>query len=100
MGALVIVNYDITDSEALKAYRDEASPILIERGGAGRVANTDVTISLGEGDAVIGQRTVVLRFDSVEEAKRVWLSDEYQAVAAARWAATTPHFAFIVETSD
>jgi len=99
MGALVIVNYDINDAEALEAYRVKASPVLTA-GGAGRVANTDVTVDLGEGEAVVGKRTVVLRFDSVEAAKKVWLSDEYQALAAERWAATTPRLAMIVETKD
>lgn len=96
MAALIIVNYDVDDADALDAYRKVARPALAGHGSTGLV-NTAATIDLGEGPGA-GHQTVVLRFDSVEAARTAWESDEYQAALPLRLAATTPHSAILVET--
>ena len=96
MAALIIVNYDVDDPDALDAYRKVARPVLAARGSTGLV-NTAATIDLGEGPGA-GHQTVVLRFDSVEAARTAWESEEYQAALPLRLAATTPHSAILVET--
>ena len=99
MAALMILNYDVTDRDALNRYRAAAGPILVGSGLATRVALSDRTIDLGEG-ANAGSNTVVLRFESVEAARAAYESEEYQAVLGDRLRATTPKFSFIVETID
>ncbi len=99
MAALMIVNYDVTDRDALNRYRAAAVPILIRPDLATPVAMSDRTIDLGEG-APPGSDTVVLRFESVDAARAAYESDEYQAVLGDRLRATTPKFSLIVETID
>jgi uncharacterized protein (DUF1330 family) len=96
MAALIIVNYDVDDSEGLDAYRKVARPALTA-GGSSTLVNTAETIDLGEGPGA-GHQTVVLRFDSIETARAAWESDEYQAALPMRLAATTPRSAILVET--
>jgi len=99
MGALLIVNYNVTNRELLDEYRSVAGPILIGEGNATRVALSDQTVDLSEGTAA-GSDTVVLRFPSVEAAQAVWQSDEYQAIIKKRLDATAPKIALIVPTVD
>lgn len=96
MAALIIVNYDVDDAEALGEYRKVAGPILRDRGSAALV-NTAETIDLGEG-AGAGHQTVVLRFDDIAAARAAWESDDYRAALPMRLAATTPKSAIMVET--
>ncbi len=99
MAALMILNYGVTDRDALNRYRAAAGPILLGPGLATPVAISDRTVDLGEG-ASAGSDTVVLRFESVESARAAYESDEYQAVLGDRLRATTPKFSLIVETID
>lgn len=96
MAALIIVNYDIDDPEALDAYRREARPVLAAAGSR-QLVNTTETVDLHEGPGA-GHQTVVLRFDTVEAARTAWESEAYQAVLPLRLAATTPRSAILVET--
>lgn len=95
MPALVIVNYDVVDADALSAYREPAVAALIGDGRGSVRAVTDETVDLGEGNGA-GATTVILEYSSVDEARRVWGSDAYQAVIGDRIAATVPSFAIIV----
>ena len=99
MPALMILNYDVTDRDALNKYRAAARPILIAPGRATRVAMSDRTIDLGEGPPA-GSDTVVLRFSSVQAARAAYESTEYQAVLPDRLRSTTPKTSLIVETVD
>ncbi len=99
MAALMILNYGVTDRDALNRYRAAAGPRLIGPGLATPVAMSDRTVDLGEGVSA-GSDTVVLRFESVEAARAAYESDEYQAVLGDRLRATTPKFSLIVETID
>lgn len=99
MGALLIVNYNVTNRELLEEYRSAAGPILVGEGKADVVAISDQTVDLAEG-AAAGADTVVLRFSSIEAAQAVWQSDEYQAIIRKRLDATAPKIALIVPTAD
>ncbi len=99
MGALLIINYDVTDPERLKAYRAPAGEALVGDApdkGTARVFTRD-TVDLGEG-AGGGTNTVALEFESVEAAQAAYASEAYQAVVGERLAATDPKFAIIVPT--
>ena len=95
----MIINYDVSDRDALNEYRTAAAPLLVGPGLGAAVAISDATVDLGEGNAA-GKDTVVLRFDSVEAAEAAYRSEAYQAILPDRLKATTPKIALIVETLD
>lgn len=95
MPALLILNYDVHDEEALLAYRQVAGPMLTGPGQGERLATTAETVDLGEAGPA-GTHTVVLRFPTVEAARKAYDAPEYQAVVGDRIAATTPRVAMIV----
>lgn len=97
MGALLIMNYEITDTEAIESYRQKGGEFLVTEGGGRPFAFTDDTIDLGEGHGV-GPTTVVLAYDSVDAAKQAFDSAGYQAVVDERLQASVPSFASIVPT--
>ena len=99
MAALLIINYDVTDTERLDACRASAVIGLVELGEGTVLAVTDSTVDLGEGNGA-GATTVILGFSSAESAQRAFASDEYQAVVGERIAATNPSFAIIVPMID
>ncbi len=99
MAALMILNYGVTDRDALNRYRAAAGPILVGPDLATRVAMSDRTVDLGEGVSA-GSDTVVLRFETVEAAQAAYESAEYQAVLGDRLRATTPKFSLVVEAID
>ena len=49
-----------------------------------------------QGDTA-GAQTVVLEFDSMDKAKQIYESGEYQEVLPTRLAATSNHFAVLIE---
>ena len=55
-----------------------------------------LVLRLVEGDGA-GHQTVVLRFESKEEARRVYESAAYQAVIGKRLDATSKHFAILID---
>jgi len=99
MAAFLVINYDVTDAEALDVYRQKAIPVLAGPGrGAPRVI-ADETIDLGEGNGV-GTDTVILEFPSVQAAQEAFDSDAYQNIVEDRLGATVPRFAMIVPTRN
>jgi len=97
MGALLIINYEVTDLEAIEAYREKGGEHLVVKGGGRPLVFTDESFDLGEGNGV-GPSTVILEFDSVEEAKAVFLGEGYQSIVQERLDASKPFFAQIVPT--
>ncbi|MDI6103688.1 MFS transporter [Actinoplanes sp. NEAU-A12] len=95
MAALLILNYDVTDPDALNAYRTAAGPLL--SAAAERIALTTDTIDLAEAGPA-GTHTVIWRFPSVAAAHAFYHGSAYQSVLADRLAATTAKAAMIVET--
>lgn len=99
MSALLILNYDVHDEGRLQRYRSAASPILLADGAADLLVSTEETHRLAESSSA-GTHTVVLRFGSVDDARRVYQSQEYEPMLTERLEATTPRFAVIVPTSS
>ena len=97
MGALLIINYDVTDAGRLEAYRKPAVAALVGPDKGAPFAVTDETIDLGEGNGA-GATTVALQFPDAATAQAAFDSEAYQAVIGERLAATTPSFAVIVPT--
>ena len=96
MSAFLIVNYDIDNPELYGEYQAGAIPAL-------RVG-TDCEVVVFDGDSQhvegdhTGKQTVVLKFESMEKAREVYDSAEYQAIVGKRHDATSNHFAVLVNT--
>ena len=96
MSAFLIVNYDIENPELYGEYQAGAIPAL-------RVG-TDCEVVVFDGDSQhvegdhTGKQTVVLKFDSMEKAREVYDSAEYQAIVGKRHDASSNHFAVLVDT--
>ena len=94
MTAYLIVNYEVTDPNLYSEYQKGAGPAMFDQGAELVVFDTKSTQVEGTG---AGHQTVVLKFASREEAERVYNSESYQAVVGKRLAATTKHFAVVVD---
>ena len=75
MSAYIVVQVDITDPERFAEYRTMV-PASLEAYGGRFLARGGATETL-EGDWQ-PSRLVILEFESVEQAKRWWDSDEYR----------------------
>lgn len=94
MSAYLIVNYDVENPDLYGEYQVGAAPAL-------RVGSEcDLLVLDGDTNQVegsgAGKQTVVLKFESMEKAKEIYESGEYQAVIGKRHDATSKHFALLV----
>lgn len=96
MSAFLIVNYDIDDPELYGEYQAGALPAL-RIGSECEIVVFDADSQHVEGEAT-GRQTVVLKFDSMEKAREIYDSGGYQAIVGTRHAATSNHFAVLVNT--
>jgi uncharacterized protein (DUF1330 family) len=96
MSAFLIVNYDIDNPELYGEYQAGAIPAL-KVGTDCEVVVFDTDSQHVEGDHT-GRTTVVLKFESMEKAREIYDSGEYQAVVGKRLAASSNHFAVLVNT--
>ncbi len=94
MSAYLIVNYDVDNPELYGEYQQGATPAL-RVGTECDVVVFDPASEQIEGDGA-GKQTVVLKFESMEKAKEIYNSGEYQAVIGKRHDATSKHFAVLV----
>ena len=94
MSAYLIVNYDVDNPELYGEYQEGATPAL-KVGSDCEVVVFDPATERIEGE-VAGHQTVVLKFESMEKAKEIYESGEYQAVIGKRHEATSKHFAILV----
>ena len=94
MSAYLIVNYDVDNPELYQEYQAGAGPAL-QIGSECELLVFDPATTQIEGDGA-GHQTVVLKFESMEKAKEVYESGEYQAVVGKRLDATSKHFAVLV----
>ncbi|MEM8902167.1 MAG: DUF1330 domain-containing protein [Actinomycetota bacterium] len=94
MSAYLIVNYTVDDAEAYGQYQQGAGPAL-KVGSECKVLVLDPASEQVEGEGA-GHQTVVLEFESMERAKEIYHSGEYQAVLPTRLGATSKHFAVLV----
>ena len=86
MSAFLIVNYDIDNPELYGEYQAGAIGAL-RVGTECEVVVFDADSQHVEGDST-GRQTVVLKFESMEKAREIYESGEYQAVVGKRLAAT------------
>jgi uncharacterized protein (DUF1330 family) len=90
----IIVNYDIDNNDAYRDYAKDAGPTLLGMGT--KLVVVDAKSRQLEGDGA-GHQTVVMKFDSREEAEKVYFSEAYQAIVGKRLGATSKHFAVMVD---
>ena len=95
MAAYLIVNYDVDDAELYGDYTGGS--------GAALRVGSDSHLVVFDADSVIlegspGHQTVVLEFESMEKAKEIYESGEYQAVIGKRLDATSKHLAVLVNS--
>ncbi len=95
MPSYLIVNYNVENPELYGEYAAAAVPAM-KIGDACQLLALDPKTERVEGESA-GHQTVVLKFDSKEQAKRIYESGEYQAVIGKRLEATSNHFAILVE---
>ena len=95
MPAYLIVNYNIENPSLYGEYASAAAPAL-EIGKKCQLLALDPKTEQIEGDGA-GHQTVVLKFDSKEQAREVYESGAYQAVVGKRLEATSAHFAILVD---
>jgi uncharacterized protein (DUF1330 family) len=96
MSALMIINYDIDDPEMYGEYQAGAIPAL-RIGSDCEVVAFDGDSQHLEGERT-GRQTVVLQFESMEKAREIYDSGDYQAIVGKRHDATSNHFAVLVNT--
>jgi uncharacterized protein (DUF1330 family) len=94
MSAYLIVNYDVDNPEQYGEYQKGAMGAL-RIGTECDVVVFDPDSTHVEG-ATSGKQTVVLKFDSVDKAKEIYESGEYQSIVGIRHGATSKHFAVLV----
>ena len=92
MTAYLIVNYDVVDAHAYRAYQKQSRPIM---GGGGKLLVLDGA-SIGK-EGTPGAQTVVIEYPTKEAALAAYESDEYQAVVGIRLSAITNGRAVIVD---
>lgn len=94
MSAYLIVNYDVDNPELYAEYQGDAGGAL-KLGSDTEVVVFDPASEQIEGEG-LGKQTVVLKFESIEKAKEIYASGEYQAIIGKRHDATSKHFAVLV----
>ena len=75
MAAYIVVELEVTDTEGFARYRDMVPATLEAYGGRYLVRGGELETLEGNWHP---QRFVVIEFDSVEQAKRWWDSEEYR----------------------
>lgn len=94
MSAYLIVNYDVDDADKYAEYQGGALGAL-RIGTECDVLALDPDTQQIEGEGA-GKQTVILKFESMDKAKEIYESGEYQAIVGTRHAATSKHFALLV----
>ena len=94
MPAYLIVNYDVEDPKLYGEYSAAAGSVL-KIGEDCKLLVLDPASEHLEGESA-GKQTVVLSFDSMADAKKTYESGDYQALIPKRHAATSNHFAVLV----
>lgn len=95
MPAYLIVNYKVEDPALYGEYAKAAGPVL-KMGSECQLVALDPATERLEGESA-GHQTVVLKFESKEKARELYRSKGYQEVIGKRLAATSQHFAVLVE---
>lgn len=94
MPAYLIVNYNVENPELYGEYSAAAGPVM-KIGESCQIVAFDPESDRLEGETA-GHQTIILSFDSKEKAREMYESGEYQALIPTRHAATSNHFAILV----
>ena len=86
MSVYFIAQYKVNDPELYGAYQKGAGPTIAKYGG--ELVAFDVAAATVEGEPP-GPQTVILKFESAEQAREWYDSPDYQAVVGKRLSATT-----------
>ncbi len=89
MAGYIIARVDVTDPEKYQDYT-AVSPGLIAKYGGRFIVRGGETVTLEGPEAT--ERIVVVEFESLEQAKAMYRSDEYQAAIKLRAGAATAQF--------
>lgn len=89
MPAYMIVRMNVTDMEQYKEYMKLSPDILKKYGGKFIIRGAEKIILEGP---EVTDRMVMVKFDSVEDAQKMYNSDEYQAAIDVRKDAATGSF--------
>lgn len=95
MPAYLVAHYNVDDPDMYREYQKGAGPAL-KIGSDAKVLVLDPASNQVEGEPG-GVQTVVIEFESMEKAKEIYNSDEYQAVIGKRLGATSAGYAVLVE---
>ena len=95
MPCFLIVNYSVENPEMYGEYAAAAGPAL-KMGEVTKLLAIDPKTDQLEGEGA-GHQTVVVKFDSKEQAREIIGSDAYQAIVGKRLDATSKHFAILVD---
>ncbi len=85
MAAFFIAQYVVNDPAGYQEYQAGAGPTLAAHGG--ELVSFDVASETVEGSPP-GPQTVIIKFETTEQAKGWYNSPDYQAVVGKRLAAT------------
>lgn len=85
MPAYFVAQYLVNDKDLYQEYAQGAGPTIAKYGG--ELVALDVAAETIEGSPP-GPQTVILKFDSVEQAKEWYHSEDYQKVVGKRLEAT------------
>ena len=92
MPAYLLVRANVTDMEQYREYM-KLTPAIVEKfGGEFLIRGGDKVILEGPDQP---ERIVLLKFDSIEAARRMYHSDEYQAAIKVREGAAEASFVVI-----
>ncbi len=92
MPAYLLVRANVTDMEQYREYMKLTPAIAEKYGGSFLIRGGDKVILEGPDQP---ERIVLLKFDSVEAAQRMYNSDEYQAAIKVREGAAQASFVVI-----
>lgn len=95
MACYLIVNYSVENPELYGEYAKAAGPAM-KMGEVTKLLAFDPKTEQLEGEGA-GHQTVVVRFDSKEQAKAIIGGEAYQAIVGKRLDATSKHFAILVD---
>ena len=85
MAAYIIATIEVTDPEKFEVYRGQVPATIEKHGGKYLVRGGEVSVVEGDQPE---RRTVVLEFDSLEQAKGWYYSDDYAGPKELRIAST------------
>ena len=86
-----VVHLDVDDAETYRSYQDFVRPFLAANGGRFLIAGGSQSVVEG----AVRPRTVIVEFDSLAEAERVYHSEEYQAGMQERLDSSRADFAIV-----